>query len=309
MIRASDGWTVLSCARPDDHALLGAMIGVDMGDRDPWTPVEAWAADHTSAELDTRVELLGLAGGVVHDAEPTPSVVPNLEARVRSVVGAVLVDFSALWAGPLCAHLLGLAGARVIKVETPQRPDGARGGNQQFYDLLHAGHESVVLDPSVPSDRGALLELVERADIIVEASRPRALQRFGLHAAEFVDKGAIWVSITARGRSIDRIGFGDDIAASSGLVARDQNGDPLFVGDAIADPLTGLTAAAAVFSTAPGHGRLIDLSMSDVVRSTLGPVAHSEASTPRPPRHRISAVCAPASGADTTSVLSDFGIQ
>ena len=38
----------------------------------------------------------------------------------------LVVDLSALWAGPLCAHLLGLAGARVVKVESLGRPDGAR---------------------------------------------------------------------------------------------------------------------------------------------------------------------------------------
>ena len=39
-----------------------------------------------------------------------------------------IVDLSALWAGPLCAHLLQLAGASVVKLESTRRPDGARFG-------------------------------------------------------------------------------------------------------------------------------------------------------------------------------------
>ncbi|WRZ90036.1 CoA transferase [Streptomyces sp. NBC_01007] len=56
-----------------------------------------------------------------------------------------MVDLSALWAGPLCAHLLGLTGARITKVESAARPDGARRGSAEFYRLLHQGHECRVL--------------------------------------------------------------------------------------------------------------------------------------------------------------------
>lgn len=126
-----------------------------------------------------------------------------------------MVDFSALWAGPLCAHLLGLAGADVIKVETPDRPDGARRGHPGFYRLLHAGHRSVVLDPATPRGRDALAALVASAGIVIEASRPRALGRWGLDPAK---TPATWISITAAGRSSDRVGFGDDVAAGAGLV-------------------------------------------------------------------------------------------
>jgi crotonobetainyl-CoA:carnitine CoA-transferase CaiB-like acyl-CoA transferase len=235
----------------------------------------------------------------------------------------LVVDFSALWAGPLCAHLLGLAGARVVKVETPDRPDGARRGNAAFYRLLHAGHESVVLDPGTTEGRRALTALVTAADIVIEASRPRALSGFGLDAADVVDRGATWVSITAGGRSADRIGFGDDLSAAAGLIALDAGG-PVFVGDALADPLTGVTAAALAMSApADGSGQLWDLSMSDLVASTLtdDPVPTASLSAGRwvvetasgvvpiaEPRARVPAGCAPESGVDTAAVLHSLGI-
>jgi crotonobetainyl-CoA:carnitine CoA-transferase CaiB-like acyl-CoA transferase len=231
--------------------------------------VARWLRQHTGAELAERTELLGIAASpVIHDRLTFPGVVAPPDVKRSSPWRPLVADFSALWAGPLCAHLLGLAGARVVKVETPQRPDGARRGGAAFYRLLHAGHRSVVLDPATRSGREAMAALVDAADIVIESSRPRALARFGLDAEAAAKAGTTWVSITAYGRASNRVGFGDDVAAGRGLVAADDTGVPLFAGDAIADPLTGLTAAVLAAS-APAGGAVLDISMADVVAATL----------------------------------------
>src|SRR5690606_11106905 len=205
------------------------------------------------------------------------------------------------------------AGARVIKVETPVRPDGARRGDPEFYRLLHGGHESVALDPGDDKQRRALHDLVESADIVIEASRPRALAGVGLEAAEFVDSGGTWVSITAHGRESNRIGFGDDIAATAGLVARFGGDTPLFVGDAIADPLTGLTAAVLAMSApADGSGRLWDISMSAVVAATLDSGSTAvpvDGSAVLAPQRREPIGVAAESGRDTAAVLAELGVR
>ena len=232
------------------------------------------------------------------------------------------MDFSALWAGPLCAHLLGLAGARVVKVETPHRLDGARRGNPGFYRLLHAGHQAVLLDPGTSEGRRAMSTLVDSADIVIEASRPRALARFGLDAQAAVRRGAIWISITANGRDCPRIGFGDDVAAGAGLVARDARREPVFCGDALADPLTGLVAAELALSAPEnGRGRLFDVAMSQVVAATLPAIRESPTPAGRRtgtgwavdtpagpvpvavPRHRTATGAAPEPGEHTAAVL------
>jgi crotonobetainyl-CoA:carnitine CoA-transferase CaiB-like acyl-CoA transferase len=356
LLRTRDGWAAVSCARPDDPALLGALIGASVA-ADPWPALTGWLAEHSGAELAERAELLGVAaapvgpdraGPVCTAAAPPPSPVaaapPSplatalpaplataLPAPVaaRPVRGLLVVDFSALWAGPLCAHLLGLAGARVVKVETPTRPDGARRGAAAFYELLHGGHRSVVLDPETPGGRRAMAALVAAADIVVESSRPRALAGFGLDAEATVAAGASWVSITSHGRGSNRVGFGDDVAAGSGLVAHGRDGAPLFCGDALADPLTGLTAAAlAMTAPAGGGGVLWDVAMSDVVAATLGPAGAPRTPSPcarwdggrwmvdtetgpvpvAPPRPRCPAGPAAASGAHTAEVLRELGI-
>ncbi len=320
LLATADGWAAVSCARPDDPALLRALTE---SDSDLWPAVTRWLADHTGAELAERAALLGIAAAPV--ARPADPAVP-VPGRVRPVEGLLVADFSALWAGPLCAHLLGLGGARVVKVETPSRPDGARHGDPGFYRLLHAGHRSVVLDPDTASGRAAMAALVEAADIVIEASRPRALARFGLSADKAVAAGTTWVSITAHGRAADRIGFGDDVAAAAGLVAFETSGGPpLFCGDALADPLTGLTAAVLAASA---EARLWDLSMAGVVAATLpeDPPLLARAARPgrggawvvdtpagpvpvEPPGRRSPAGDAPESGADTEAVLRELRLR
>jgi crotonobetainyl-CoA:carnitine CoA-transferase CaiB-like acyl-CoA transferase len=312
--------------------LFGALVGRDIG-TDPWPDVSKWVLRHPGRELAVRAELLGLAAGPVTFPTPPANFQSWFDHPLRPVSGLLVVDFSALWAGPLCAHILGLAGARVVKVETPQRPDGARRGNADFYRLLHAGHASVVLDPGTAAGRRAMAELVQEADIVIEASRPRALAGFGLDAAAAVAAGCTWISITANGRASARVGFGDDVAAGSGLVAVDDQGLPLFVGDALADPLTGLAAAALAMSEpAAGGGILRDVPMSHVVAATLPAVrsagfsagsatasrdaaghwqleAGSDSYRVQGPRRRSPAGDASARGADTGSVLRRLGIS
>jgi hypothetical protein len=323
LLPTGDGWAAVSDARPDDPLLWSALIGRDHDARALPGLLAGWLAAHDGADLDERVELLGLAGGAVR---PRPDRGCPLPGAPRDVSGLLVIDFSALWAGPLCAHLLGTAGARVVKVETPTRPDGARFGDPDFYDLLHAGHASVVLDPMDARGRAALHELVGQADVVVEASRPRALAGFGLDAEAEAARGCTWISVTAYGRAVNRVGFGDDVAAARGLLGTDADGLPVFAGDAVADPLTGLLAAALALSEQPGGGgTVLDVAMADVVSACLSVSGAPGARVVRDgdgwlvdtggpaypvaaPRPRRPAASAAASGADTAAVLRGLGI-
>jgi hypothetical protein len=316
LLRAADGWCAVNLSRADDveavPAIIGALglaggVGVGTGADGVWGALEA-AALRTRAEvLAGTAQLLGVPAGALASARraaglsgPAQSAgwPPGRASRIAApsaaarLAGAVVVDLSSMWAGPLCARLLGLAGADVIKVETPGRPDGARAGERRFFDWLHGGHRSVVLDFRSESGRRALGALIAAADVVIEASRPRALAQLGL-APEMIPhrEGQVWLSITGYGRgdraASELVAFGDDAAVAGGLVGwtgaglgddgdwnggGDRNGDgdrnggePVFCADAIADPLTGLCGALAVArSVAGGGGELIDLSMRDV---------------------------------------------
>jgi crotonobetainyl-CoA:carnitine CoA-transferase CaiB-like acyl-CoA transferase len=108
---------------------------------------------------------------------------------------------------------------------------------------------------------------VSQADVVIEASRPRALEQLGC-SPESVDgrPGRVWLSVTGYGRpepEREWVAFGDDAAVAGGLVAWDDHGEPVFCADAVADPVSGLFGALAVLeSLRAGGGQLIDLAMS-----------------------------------------------
>ncbi|MBL7486954.1 CoA transferase [Frankia sp. AgB1.9] len=268
----------------------------------PWTNLAALVATRQAAPLVERAELLGLAVSLavapavaaadeqalargqrfpfapfLVDGLPPEAAAPTAPRRPadRHDGGFSVVDLSSLWAGPLCAQLLGLAGGRVVKVEGVGRLDGARQGPPDFYDLLHAGQASVTVELRTPAGRAALVGLIERADVVLEASRPRALEALGIDPADMITRNPrlTWVSITGYGRTgpwRQRPAFGDDAAAAAGAVAVDGAGSPVFLGDAIADPVTGVLAAAgALASVAAGGGHQLDVALREAVGSLL----------------------------------------
>jgi crotonobetainyl-CoA:carnitine CoA-transferase CaiB-like acyl-CoA transferase len=230
----------------------------------------------------------------------------------------LVVDLSALWAGPLCGQLLQQGGARVVKVESTTRPDGARLGPPAFFDLLHAGQECVGLDFRSTAGRAKLRRLLMRADVVIEASRPRALDQLGVGAEDILapDGPRVWVSITGFGRSASgarRVAFGDDAAVAGGLVVWDGDA-PCFCADAIADPATGLLAATAVLIALGRGGRwLLDIALSGVAAFLAGPFAaqpfDGRTALPlgvAPPRARAPAGQAAAVGEHTTAILREL---
>lgn len=273
LVATRDGWLALSLARPDDRELLPALFESDFdgaAQADPWITIEHLASTRAIAALVERGALLGLALASIGETaldwatdgvpavEWSPSGVDRPQ-RDRPLVA----DLSSLWAGPVCAHLLGVSGFEVVKVESTGRPDGARQGPPGFFAALHAGHRQLRLDFADAVDLNALRRAVGAADVVIEASRPRALEQLGITAKP----NQVWVSITGHGRSgpgRNRIAFGDDAAVAGGLVAYDEQG-PCFLADAIADPLTGMTAAlAARRAWATGQGGVLDVAMARV---------------------------------------------
>jgi crotonobetainyl-CoA:carnitine CoA-transferase CaiB-like acyl-CoA transferase len=187
-----------------------------------------------------------------------------------------------MWAGPLCGRLLAAAGATVVKVETPSRPDGTRAGNRAFFDWMNSEKLSYAVDLDAPE----LAELLEVADVVIEGTRPAGLARRGLGADQMPARpGRVWVRITGYcAQHPDRVAFGDDTAVAGRLVVA-QDGGPAFCGDAVADPLTGLQATLAVLdSLRRGGGEVIDVALAAVAATcaTL-PLSVSDTAPPRLP--------------------------
>jgi hypothetical protein len=280
----------LNLARPTDRELLPALFEADDLKIDDDPEIASCFARSNAAQIVTRGRELGLAIAAEREMTPSahlptsstdipaitllagPAAPPPLASRPRRVV-----DLSALWAGPLAAHLLWLAGADVVKIESRTRPDGMRNDDNPFYALLNQGKASVALDLQDPTDKQALIALIRTADIVIEASRPRALAQLGIDAAQLVrtTPGLVWISITAHGSMGDAanwIGFGDDCGVAGGLSAalRTVTGRSGFVGDAIADPLTGMSAAVVAWEAwKSGQSGRYGIAMTSVVAHCL----------------------------------------
>ena len=99
-----------------------------------------------------------------------------------------------------------------------RRPDGARRGTAQFFDLLNVDKRCIVIDFDDDDDISVLRSLIDRASLVIEGSRPRVMDRLGIDPAAVVARGSSWLSITAYGREgayRNRVGFGDDASVSA----------------------------------------------------------------------------------------------
>ncbi|WP_167107782.1 CoA transferase [Mycobacterium sp. DL592] len=262
LLPSADGWCALTLSRPDDLAAVPALVEADDLSADPWTVVADWAARRSSADVVDRAVLLDIPVARLGETTPEPPRVLAAGPRSgsRSAAGLLVADLTSMWAGPLCGQFLVGAGATVVKVESPHRPDGTRSGHPDFYDWINHGKLSYAVD--FDRDVPRLRVLLGAADIVIEGSRPGALARRGLDPQTVPGPpGRVWLRISGHGGNSGRAAFGDDAAVAGGLVAT----GPVFCGDAIADPLTGLESARALMdSLSRGGGEVIEVAMSRV---------------------------------------------
>jgi hypothetical protein len=104
------------------------------------------------------------------------------------------------------------------------------------------------------------------------------------------------------------VAFGDDAAVSGGLVAWD-GGRPFFCADAVADPATGLVAAAACLDALASGGRwLLDVALAGVAAHLAGPTLPVPTGlAPAPPAAPAPARPAPGLGEHTAELLAEVG--
>ena len=197
--------------------------------------------------------------------------------------GIRIADFSHVMAGPYATHLLGLMGAEVIKIESPNGGDAMRYyGADRRYDgmapafiAVNAGKKSVVLDLKQEEGLNNARRLIERCDVLVENFRPGVIDRLGLgyQAVRALKQDIVYCSVSGYGQSgprrdwpaIDNI-----VQATSGMMSLggDPDGPPTRVGFPVVDTLTGQTAAFAILASLfqrerTGRGEYLDVAMFD----------------------------------------------
>ncbi|MFW5833514.1 MAG: CaiB/BaiF CoA transferase family protein, partial [Pseudomonadota bacterium] len=209
-----------------------------------------------------------------------------------------VLDLSRVLAGPWATQYLADMGAEVIKIERPgtgddtrqwgppwaQPPSDGDPGLSAYTLATNRGKRSLALDLTTSEGQHLLRQLARRADVLVENFKVGALARYGLDAASLtaLNPRLIYCSITGFGQSgpyAQRAGYDFLIQAMGGLMsitgAPDADGgEPMKVGVAISDLLTGLYATTAILTALAqrertGKGEVIDMALLDCTVAAL----------------------------------------
>ena len=210
----------------------------------------------------------------------------TFEARNAHLSGIRVLDFSAVYAGPICTRLMADCGADVIKVEPPNGGDMIRGpkGMSRSFSHFNAGKRSVAIN--LNHDDGAALarELVKDADVVVENFRPGIMKRFGLDypSLKADHPELVYCSISGFGQTgpyVNRAAYAPIAHAASGyykafLSSQPDPETPPVSNIMVADMLTGAYAHGAILTALVGAARTgrgdhIDVTMMESMMNLL----------------------------------------
>lgn len=209
---------------------------------------------------------------------------PGSDSALGPLDDVLVVDLSRALAGPHAAMMLSDLGARVIKVEAPGGGDDTRrwgppfvGPEEQreatYFLSTNRNKESITLDLKDASDRAVLLELVDRADVLIENFRTGVLERLGLGLESLMVRNPRLVALSITGFGHDgpeggRAGYDQIAQGEAGLMSLTGSGpdDPQRVGVPIADLLSGMYGASGALAALhhrnrTGRGRIVRTSL------------------------------------------------
>ena len=219
----------------------------------------------------------------------------------KPLEGLKIADFSAVYAGPICARMLSDCGADVIKVEAIRGGDVMRGptGNSRVFAHFNAGKRSIALDLTQASAQQIAKQLIAQSDVLIENFRPGVMTKFGLGYDELKTSfpSLVYCSISGFGQEgpfAQRAAYAPIAHAASGFdyaylsSQGDIGGRPPDSGIMIADMLTGSYAFGAIQTallgrTQSGRGEFVDVTMMESMMSLI-PRQLQDAQLTKPPR-------------------------
>jgi crotonobetainyl-CoA:carnitine CoA-transferase CaiB-like acyl-CoA transferase len=196
--------------------------------------------------------------------------------------GIRVLDLSRLLPGPYLTMVLADMGADVVKIEDPRVGDylralpPAKGGIAGRFLAINRGKRSCTLDLKTPAARDAFLQMVERADVVVESFRPGVMDKLGLSYATLAARNPkiVVCSISGFGQTgpyVEKAGHDLNYIALAGVLAMTgpTGGAPQMPGIQIADLAGGALwsatsiLAALVGRERTGKGAHLDISMTE----------------------------------------------
>jgi CoA:oxalate CoA-transferase len=198
----------------------------------------------------------------------------------------LVVDCTRVLAGPYCALLLAELGARVIKVEPPERGDDSRsigpflksksGKTKSGYFLsVNRGKESIALDLKSAPDRKIFETLLERADVLIENYRGGTMEKLGYGWESLKERypRLVYAGVSGFGHTgpyAPRPAYDMVVQAMGGIMSLTGHpgNPPTRVGSSTGDLTAGLFATIGIASalydrTTTGKGMKVDVSMLD----------------------------------------------
>lgn len=199
--------------------------------------------------------------------------------------GLTIIDLTQIYNGPYATYLAAMAGARVIKVEPLDgehlRKRSATSGAALPFALLNGNKEAIALDLKRDEGKRVLLELIDRADVVVENFAPGVMDRLGL-GRELVrqrNPRIVYASGSGYGQTGPYRNYPAmdlTVQAMSGAMSITglAGGPPLKAGPAICDFFGGVHLYAAIATALldrerTGRGRVVEVSMLEAVYHSL----------------------------------------
>lgn len=217
------------------------------------------------------------------------------EQKTTALTGIKVLDLSRILAGPWASQMLADFGAEVIKVERPEVGDDTRYWGPPFvkkktndqppqaayFHCANRNKKSIAIDITSKQGQEIILELITKVDVLIENYKVGGLAKYGLDFLQVkkLNPKLIYCSITGYGQSgpfAHKPGYDAMIQGEGGLmsITGESNGDPMKVGVAVVDVMTGLYTSNAILAALMARyhthcGQYIDIALLDVQTATL----------------------------------------
>jgi crotonobetainyl-CoA:carnitine CoA-transferase CaiB-like acyl-CoA transferase len=204
----------------------------------------------------------------------------EMETTMQPLTGLRVLDMTRALTGPYCTQMLGDMGADIIKVEQPHVGDNSRAwgppfvnGESTYFMSVNRNKRSITIDLRHADSAQIMRALVAQSDIIIENFVPGHMHKYGFdyEACRAIRPDIIYCSISGFGQTgpdHGRAAYDQVIQGLGGVmsVTGQAGGDPMRVGIALSDLISGMNAAYAILAATihrmrTGVGQYIDTSL------------------------------------------------
>ena len=203
------------------------------------------------------------------------------ENKTGALAGVKILDLTRVLAGPVCTMMLADLGADVVKIEIPGKGDDSRAfspfqnGESAYFMNLNRNKKGITLNMKSEKGKKIFLDMVKKADMVVENFRPGVMERlgFGYEDLKKVNPSIIYGAVSGFGHTgpySQRPGYDAIGQAMSGLMSTTgwPETGPTRIGMPMADYLAGQSTtiallAALYYRKVTGRGQKVDIGLMD----------------------------------------------